>query len=99
VKIEIPDGVEFGDLKLAYSGDGVTFEWGPVALICEKNGLSIDIFRHGPEDNICGLLSAWYSAHRESGGACDSAAEALLVEVFAEDASEQKFTIMRGAHD
>lgn len=83
--IEIPVDISFEDLQL--SRDPVTgvvaFDLEPIERVCEANAIDVDAFL--TDDNIGALLSAWYQAHRASGGAPDPVQEQLLAEVQAED--------------
>jgi hypothetical protein len=83
--IEIPVDISFEDLQL--SRDPVTgvvaFDLEPVERVCEANDIDVDTFL--TDDNIGALLSAWYQAHRASGGALDPVQEQILAEVEAED--------------
>lgn len=84
--ITIPDGIAFHALKLARDPDGhVSFAWPPIEAICAASGLDMALFRDGPEDNVAGLIIAWYQQHLAHGGAPDPVAEDLLAEVRAED--------------
>lgn len=88
VRITIPDGVRFADLKLArdpVSGD-LEFDWAPIERVCEASGLDVAVFRDSHEDNVGGLLVAWYAAARANGEPVDVVQEAILAEVQAEDA-------------
>jgi hypothetical protein len=85
--ITIPDGVRFSDLRLTRDPDGqVSFDWAPVELICAASGLDIEIFRAGPEDNVAGLLVAWYAAAREAGEPPDPVQDDLITETLLENA-------------
>lgn len=85
-KIAIPSGLDFSCLKLRRAADGsVTFDWAPIEAICRESGIDMAIFQDGPEDNVAGLIVAWYRAHVEAGGAPDATADDLLAEVAAED--------------
>ena len=83
--IEIPVDISFEDLQL--SRDPVTgvvaFDLEPIERVCDANDIDVDAFL--TDDNIGALLSAWYQAHRASGGAPDPVQEQLLAEVQAED--------------
>jgi hypothetical protein len=84
--IQVPDDLDFSALKLARDADGmVSFDWGPIETICAASGIDVDIFREAPEDNIAGLLTAWYAAHRQRGGAADPVQEDLIAEAALED--------------
>lgn len=92
-RVAIPDDVEFADLKLARDADGaVSFDWTPIEHICAASGMPIELLRDGPEDNVGGLIMAWYRAHRDSGGPLDSVAEDLIAEAAAEDAAGQPYS-------
>lgn len=89
-KVAIPEGLDFSDLHLARAADGsVSFDWSVIERICTASGLPVELLRQGPEDNVAGLLVAWYQAHRHRGGASDPVAEDLLGEVLAEAAAGQ----------
>jgi len=96
-QISIPDDVAFFDLKLARSSDGhVSFDWALIERICVASNVPIELLRDGPEDNVSGLIVAWYMTHRQRGGAADPVAEDLLAEVRAEDAAGQKISYTPG---
>lgn len=85
--IQIPDDIDFADLKLARDSDGaVSFAWEPIEAICSASGIDLAIFRDQHEDNVAGLITAWYAEHRKRGGAPDATADDLIIEVIAEDA-------------
>lgn len=87
LQLGIPAGLDFAALKLARDPDGrVSFDWTPIEVICQANGLDIDVFQDGPEDNVSGLIAAWYGAHLAQGGEPDPVQEDLLAEIRAEDA-------------
>lgn len=89
-KVAIPEGLDFSDLHLARAADGgVSFDWSVIERICAASGLPVELLRQRPEDNVAGLLVAWYQAHRQRGGASDPVAEDLLGEVLAEAAAGQ----------
>lgn len=50
----------------------------------KAEGLDIAIFREQHEDNVAGLIAAWYNEHRRHGGAPDEAAEILIAEIRSE---------------
>ncbi|MDH4451370.1 MAG: hypothetical protein QE265_12400 [Rhodoferax sp.] len=89
MKVVIPMGLEFSALKLRR--DPVTldveFDWAPIELICEESDIDIDVFREQDEDNVAGLIHAWYLEHLQRGGATDPVQEMLLAEVQAENAA------------
>lgn len=89
-KVVIPDDVSFSDLHLARDPDGgISLDWAPIERICEASGLSIDLFRSGPEDNLAALVTRWYTAHRQNGGAADAVADDLFTEALIEGAAGQ----------
>lgn len=96
-EISAPEDVHFSDLRLVRDSDGaVSFEWAPIERICAASGISITLLRDGPEDNVAGLIAAWYDEHRKHGGAPDATAEDLLVEIRAEDAAGQRVSHQPG---
>lgn len=88
VLVQIPEDLDFSALKLAR--DPVTlyisFDWAPIERICTESGLDIRLLREQHEDNVAGLIVAWYMEHRARGGATDPVEEQILAEVQAEDA-------------
>lgn len=88
--ISIPDTVSFSDLKLARDADGmVSFDWSPIETICHGSNLPVEILREGPEDNVSGLIVAWYQHHLAAGGDHDAVADDLIAEAMAEEARGQ----------
>lgn len=86
LSITIPDDLDFATLKLARDPDGhVSFDWAPIEALCAVNGLDADVFTEGPEDNVSRLITAWYFAHRQRGGAPDPVQEDLIAETLAEN--------------
>lgn len=85
LKISNP-GVPFAALKLRrdVTTGQVSFDWAPIERICEASGIDPCLFKRSHEDNVSGLIVAWYQAHREAGGAPDPVAEQLIAEVLAE---------------
>lgn len=85
--ITIPDDVSFEDLRLGRDPitREVSFEWAAIERVCVASSIDVDLFRRAPEDNVAGLIVAWYGEHRARGGAPDPVAEQLLAEVVAED--------------
>lgn len=86
-RVTIPDDVDFSHLKLAR--DPITlevqFDWAPITRICAASGIDEALFRDQHEDNVSGLIQAWYLAHLARGGAPDPVQEQLRAEVAAED--------------
>jgi len=90
VRIAIPEGLDFADLRLSREADGsVSFDWQVIERTCAASGLPVELLRDSPEGNVAGLLMAWYAEHRRRGGAPDPVAEDLILEVRAEDAAGQ----------
>jgi len=76
VKIKIPLGVDFADLQLAFDENGdMCYDAKPIEAICQASGLDVSHFRDGPEENLRGLIAAWYLAHRKHGGVSNPIAE------------------------
>lgn len=95
--ISIPDTVSFSDLKLARDPDGmVSFDWSPVEAICQASNVPVEILRDGPEDNVSGLIVAWYQHHLAAGGTRDSVADDLIGEAIIEQQSGQNFSYQPG---
>lgn len=83
--ITIPDGLEFSSLNLSRTPTGETcFDWAPIEAICEASGIDIALFRYQHEDNVAGLISAWYAEHRRRGGAAEPVQEELIAEALSE---------------
>lgn len=84
--LTIPDGLEFSTLNL--SRDSLTgeveFDWAPIEAICEASGIDISMFRDQHEDNVSGLITAWYAEHRKRGGAIDPVQEEIIAEAISE---------------
>jgi hypothetical protein len=87
ISIIIPGSVKFSDLDL--SRDPITgeiaFSWEPIEIICQHSGIDSDLFRHQTEDNVAELITRWYAAHIDGGGARDPIADQLIDEVLFED--------------
>lgn len=89
-KVAIPDNLKFADLNLCRESDGsVSFDWAVIERICEASGLSVEMFRDAPEDNVSGVIVGWYQAHRQHGGEADPVADDLIAEVVAEEKAGQ----------
>lgn len=88
LKISVPADLDFADLDLRRLPDGqVEFNWAPIERLCAINGLDIAQFRDAHEDNVSGLLVAWYLEHLAHGGARDPVQDDLICEVLIEDES------------
>lgn len=89
VKIVVPANLDFADLRLARNphNGGVQFNWGAIEHLCAANNIDVDLFKNTSEDNVSGLIVAWYFEHRARGGAPDQTAEDLILEAVAEDKS------------
>lgn len=93
VAIVIPADLPFSALKLARTPDGsVSFDWAPIERICAASGVDIALLRDQPEDNLAGVLTAWYRQHLAAGGAPDPVYADLIGEVAAEDAAGQHYS-------
>ena len=84
LRLHIPDTVQFSDLQLEFADGAIAFNWEPIEKICGHNGISADLFKHRPEDNVGDLIIHWYAAHRAAGGAIDPVCEEYFAEVLAE---------------
>lgn len=81
MKLRIPEGLDFGALNLHREANrDLSFDVAAVNQICAHNNISPEVFWQTQEDNVAGLIIAWYQAHRESGGAPDAVAEQLILE-------------------
>ena len=89
MRLAIPEGLAFEALKLTrdQTTGEVEFDWAPIEAICAASGVDVEVFKHGPEDNVSALIVAWYRAHLAGGGAPDAVQEQILAEVAAEDAA------------
>lgn len=100
LRVQIPEGLDFVDLKL--ERDPVTlnisFDWAPIERICDLSGIDIALFRERHEDNVGGLIHAWYLEHLARGGRPDAVQEQLRAEVEAEfvTGSDQARVISHG---
>lgn len=89
----IPPDLQFSELRLARDASGdVSFDWAPIERICRASNVPIETFRDSPEDNVAALLTFWYRAHLEAGGAPDPVQEDLIAEAAAEDAAGQPYS-------
>ena len=90
-RVQIPKDLDFAALKL--ERDPVTldisFDWLPIEAICKLSDIDIAIFMEQHEDNVSGLIHAWYIEHLQRGGAPDAVQEQLRAEVEAEAAGGQ----------
>jgi hypothetical protein len=97
LKVSIPEGTDFSDLKLERrSNGGLAFDWTPIERLCEASGIPLSAFKETQEDNVGGLIAAWYFEHLAHGGARDPVADDLIAEVKAEDATGQKASFPSG---
>ncbi len=88
IQLAIPDGVKFADLKVTFEKGGVSFDWALIEIICGHNGLSPEVFKSGPEDNVSALIVHWYAEHLARGGDPDAVVEEYLAEVMTENRAE-----------
>jgi len=85
VTLAVPSTVRWSHLHLSRLPSGeVAFDWAPIEALCAANGLDVEVFRAQHEDNVAGLLTAWYRAHRANGGDADPVMDALIVEAWAD---------------
>lgn len=86
LRVIIPEGLAFEALKLTRKATGaVGFDWSPIEQLCEASGIDIGLLRDRHEDNVAGLIIAWYAEHRARGGAPDPVVEDLIHEAKRED--------------
>lgn len=87
IKITIPPDINFSDLKLSRdpSTGEVEFEWAPIEKLCAFNELDINIYKKCHEDNVAGLIFAWYIEHLNAGGDRDPTQDQIIAEVRDED--------------
>ncbi|NUZ10074.1 hypothetical protein HUZ36_04710 [Pseudoalteromonas sp. McH1-7] len=95
--ISIPTTIQFADLKLGRSADGmITFDWQPIFAICESSNIEPELFSQTSEDNVSGLIIQWYAAHKAAGGEPDAVAEELFAETLLEDQHGGGFSYQSG---
>src|SRR5690349_14660724 len=65
LRVTIPDGVEFADLRLSRNVDDgfVRFAMAPIEAICEASALDLAEIVHGPNPLVGQLIAAWYEDH------------------------------------
>lgn len=86
LKLTIPDDLTFATLELQRDPDGhVSFSIPTINRVCAESGIDPEILM-STEDNVAGLIVAWYNRHRELGGDPDQTADDLILETIAEDA-------------
>lgn len=86
LKISIPPGISFADLKLGRTAGGsITFDATTINKICEHSGIDPKLFLESREDNMAGLIVEWYAAHLKNGGERNPVADDLIAETMAED--------------
>lgn len=82
LKIAIPDNLSFADLELKRDHDGrVSYNTQIIAQVCELNALDSRMLFESDENVVARLIVIWYAQHRAVGGAFDSVAEDLIVEI------------------
>lgn len=92
--ITLPEGMAFAELQLARdpaTGD-VSFSTAAVELIERASGLPAGFFLGQAEDALASLITTWYDAHLQAGGARDPVADDLIAEARAEDAAGQPYS-------
>ncbi|MDZ5459710.1 hypothetical protein [Azohydromonas lata] len=82
LRVTIPDGVEFADLRLSRNADDglVRFAMAPIEAICQASALDLDEIVQGPQPLVGLLIAAWYEDHLKDGGAPDPVQEDLREE-------------------
>ena len=97
LKISIPEGLDFSALKITRTPGGhVSFDWSPINAICAESGIDLATFTETDEDNVAGLIMAWYQAHIANGGDPDPVAEDLIAEAQIEDERGGGFSLPPG---
>lgn len=88
-RIIIPPEIRFADLRLSRDPHTLEleFDWQPIEAICTASQLDIKILRDQHEENVCGLIIAWYAEHRQAGGESDAVMEQIIREIRREDAA------------
>ena len=95
--ITIPAHVQFAALGLRRTADGdVELDWAPIEAICSASGVDVSIYRDTHEDNLSGLLTAWYRQHLAAGGEPDATMDDLIAEARIEDAHGQQISHQPG---
>ncbi|MDP2141301.1 MAG: hypothetical protein Q8L20_10865 [Gammaproteobacteria bacterium] len=97
MKMGIPEDLDFSMLELrrdTQTGD-VTFRVEAIQTICVANNVDLDVVM-GHEDNVAGLIIAWYAHHLLAGGKADPVADDLIDEVRLEDAKGGGFSVQPG---
>ncbi|HWO99191.1 MAG TPA: hypothetical protein VNL74_00985 [Methylococcus sp.] len=87
IQISIPEGLDFQALDLARDPGtgGITFRLDAIKRICAASEIDPALLLESHEDNVAGLIVAWYTEHRARGGDPDPVAEDLIREALAED--------------
>jgi len=81
VKLTIPRTIPFSSLNLRTENGKLSFDWEPVARICEMNALDPELFADDSVGNLVELIVNWYSMHLVGGGERDPIGDALLAKV------------------
>lgn len=81
ITIAIPEDLTFAQLGLERTPSGdVAFNESAISAICVASGIEPALFFAESEDNVAGLIVAWYSAARARGEPDDLVAESLILE-------------------
>ena len=82
LRVTIPDGVEFADLRLSRNVDDglVRFAMAPIESICEASALDLAEIMDAAQPLVGLLIEAWYEDHLRDGGAPDPVQEDLREE-------------------
>jgi len=97
IKLCIPDGVSFSDLRLTREPDGdLEFDIEPILKICAASGVDHDVFLRGPEANLAELFFGWYMEHLARGGERDAVMDDIITETAMEDRFGGGFSFQPG---
>ncbi|WP_051379092.1 hypothetical protein [Derxia gummosa] len=81
IRVVVPDGMTFTDLKLARDAEtgAISFDLEAVRAVCVATGVDADaVLAH--EGNVNSLIVAWYGVHRLDGGEPDLVFEGLIAD-------------------
>ncbi|HCX82985.1 MAG: hypothetical protein A3E00_08785 [Curvibacter sp. RIFCSPHIGHO2_12_FULL_63_18] len=78
LKLKLPDGAMFEDLKLRRcADDAIDLDMDLVERICKLNDWDFTKVKHNPGPVVSTILSVWYKQHLSEGGSPDLLMEAL----------------------
>ncbi len=86
LKIMVPPEINFAELDLRRHPDNgdVSFRWEAVEQLCAYNQIDHAFLKRSHEDNVAGLITAWYAHHLQAGGARNAVADQLIAEAMQE---------------